>query len=321
MSKIENFLNNRKQYSEILNNPTYKMLFDKNSFKEPEVYSFNHNGMKLDTIFESAYEEDSRGYICHRLNLVHDEKYIGYLKVFYLPQDVFYKMNPDVLHFSNNIKGICCGLKTHPKEVDLGGNNYWKNLNQEEKEKTLSRLAMSINYALYTEIEKNPNNLSLEKRYQKILKIANNSNIKEQYDDFVNTHINKPIIEFSNIRTANKKNCQKNFSNTVKEYCIKNNIDFENFGAEDNSIDYQRQGLGQKMYTLMADWLALNGLKLYKGGTNDKSTPLWEKSMKENPDINVIEDENGKFFIDHTQKDLSYLLDNKNKKKIKNKPF
>ena len=40
-----------------------------------------------------------------------------------------------------------------------------------------------------------------------------------------------------------------------------------------------------------------------------------------NVDRNVVEDKDGKLYIDHTHKDLSYLLNNKNKKKIKNKPL
>ena len=96
MSEITEYLNNRKNISQILNNPTYKMIFNKEKFIEPEVYFFEHEGMNIDAIFEAAYEEDTRGYICHRLNLVHDKKYIGYLKVFYIPQDVFEKMNPDL---------------------------------------------------------------------------------------------------------------------------------------------------------------------------------------------------------------------------------
>lgn len=323
MSEITEYLNNRDKISEILNNPTYKMLFDKENFIEPEFYSFEHNGINIDAIFESAYEEDTRGYICHRINLVHDKKYIGYLKVFYIPKDVFDKMNPDVLHFSNNLNGNLCGLKTHPKEIDLGDNNYWSELTEQQKEKSLENLAMTISYNLYTKFKDNHDNLSQEERYQNILNIANkkNSKIKERYEYYINTYVDKPIIEFSNIREANKKNSQRHLSDTVKQYCLKNNIDFNNFGKEDNDIDYRRQGLGQKMYTLMADWLALNGLKLYKGGTNEMSTPLWEKTMKENPDINVVEDENGKLYIDHTHKDLSYLLKKEQKRKIKNKPF
>jgi hypothetical protein len=321
MSNITKFLHDRKSNFEILNNPTYKMLFDKNKFKTPSVHSFKHNNMNIDAIFESAYEEDIKGLVCHRIMLIHNKNPIGYLKTFYLPSYVNKKMNPDILHFLSNSKGHSFGLSTHPKNIKIsnGRNDFWINKNKDQKQATLESVAITISHSMYNKVIDNENNLTHNEIYKNLLKFVNsNKNIfKNQVEEYLNTHLDKPIIEFSKIKKSNEKMNQKYYSQEIKKYCKKNNIDFDNFGNQQNSTDYQRQGLGNKMYTLMADWMAINNLKLYKGGTNHLSEPLWEISMQNNPNINVVNDEN-RIYIDHSLKDLSYLY--KEKHKIKNKP-
>ena len=318
MSEVKDFLKTKKSISEILNNPTYGMLFNKKGFKTPPVYSFEHNNMNIDAVFETAYEEDVKGFICHRLNLIHENKPIGYLKVFYLEEEVFNRMNPDILHFMDNLNGNCIGLSTHPKNINTskGTDNYWVNKNEEEKQKTLESAALIFGNGIYQKIRKNEENLSQEKLYKEILDIANKKQ-KQYFEHYRKNHINKPIIEFSKIKSPNIKMNQRYWGEEIKEYCKERNIDIEKFGdVEHCDINYQRQGLAQKMYTLMADWLAANNLKLYRGGTNHMSTPLWEETMKSNPDINIIEQEE-KTYIDHTHKDISYL--NIPKEKIERK--
>ena len=322
MSEIKKFLTNRKDNSELINNPTYGMLFNKKGFKTPPVYSFEHNDMNIDAVFETAFEEDTKGFVSHRLNLIHDNKPIGYLKIYYLQEEVFDKMNPDILHFMDNLSSSnCLGLSTHPKVIDTsnGSNNFWINKNKEEKQKTLERSALAFGDNLYQKIKKNEKNLSQNELYEKILEVANSEHTKhkERFNNYKKDHIEKPLIEFSQIKSANMKMNQDNWGEEIKEYCKERNIDIEKFGdVEHCDINYQRQGLAQKMYTLMADWLAANNLKLYRGGTNHMSTPLWEETMKSNPDINIIEQEE-KTYIDHTHKDISYL--NIPKEKIERK--
>lgn len=67
----------------------------------------------------------------------------------------------------------------------------------------------------------------------------------------------------------------------------------------------------------MTDWLALNKLKLYKSGTNQMSTPLWKEAMKKTQNIKLVDSECT--HIDHTDKNLDYLINEKVKRKIKRK--
>lgn len=301
---------------EILKNPTYKILFDKKNFKTPEVYSFNHINMKIDTIFENSYEEDNKGYICHRLNLIHDKKAIGYIKVFYLKKETFDKMNPDIFHFMDNLKGHLFGLSTHPRKIDVNkDNNYWTKKSEIEKKKTLEKIGLTFSNEEYNYVCENKDNLSTEEMYQRLLKKANkNSLFKNQYQNYIENNIDKPVIEFSKIRGKNESMNQRFWSENIFKYCENKNISIEELTSTEIDINYRRKGLAQKMYILMADWLALNNLNLYKGGTNSMSEPLWTKSMKNNKEINVIE-KNNKIYIDHTNKDLSYLI--KKEKKLK----
>jgi hypothetical protein len=312
-------MSERDEVFKILNDPTYKMLFDKDKFKTPDVYSFEHQGMKIDAIFENSYEEDTRGYICHRLNLAHENSLIGYIKVFYLPKSTFEEMNPDIFHFLNNLKGHSFGLATHPKKLETsdGRNDFWHNKNDEDKQNTLGEIAISLDYGSYNFVCENKDNLTKEDMYERLLKNANSkrSNLKKQFDETIENNIDKPVIEFSKIKDVNDPMNQRYLAKSVMDYCSLKNVTTEEFcNSTETNTTYLRKGLAQKMYTLMADWMALNNLNLYKGGTNELSTPLWEKAMKKNPNIKIVEKDN-RVYIDHSKKDLSYLFKEKVKKR------
>ena len=124
------------------------------------------------------------------------------------------------------------------------------------------------------------------------------------------------LIEKNKIDLISAGNIEDNFA--VQKYLSERNISIERFTREDRGIDLQGIGLGKLMYKYMADWMALNNMRLHKGGTNEYSTPLWETSFKNDSRFNLVE-ENGKKFIDHRGMDLSYLQKPNASKKQKNK--
>lgn len=217
MSEIKEYLEKKVSVEEVINNPTYGMFFNKDKFKTPTVHSFEHDGMKIDAVFETAYEEDKKGYICHRLNLIHDKKAIEYLKVFYLPKEVYKKMNPDLIHAIGNLTGKSIHISVHPKYMffNNGKSGYWKYKNEEQKQKTLESLALYNNYNLYTIIKNNEENLSQDELYKKLLNIVNKktNTDKMEIQWLIDTHLDKPIIEFSKIKSSNQKMNQRFFGN------------------------------------------------------------------------------------------------------------
>jgi hypothetical protein len=314
MSK-EEFLREKKYRFDILNDPEYKMIFDKNIFNTPDVYSFQHCGLNIDAVFEDAYEEDNKGYICHRLSLINNDNLVGYLKVFYLPSETFKKMNPDIFHFLDNIKGHSFNLSTHPRKIDANTSisGYWKDKTDTEKQTTLENIGLSFSNNLYKSVLENKDDLTKDQMYKNLLNMANikTSQQKKQLDIYIKNYIDKPIVEFSKIKSATGDMCQTFWSKNIVKYCSIKNIDINTFGdVKELPFDYRRKGLAQKMYTLMADWLALNKLNLYKGGTNEMSSPLWDIAMKNNPQINV-DDDCDNTYINHMNKDLGYLTDKK----------
>ena len=234
-------------------------------------------------------------------------------------------MNPDIFHFLDNLKGHSFGLSTHPRKIDTnnGRNNFWNEKNENEKKKTLEQIGLTFGNSEYNYVCDNKDNLTTEAMYERLLKKANakQSIFKKQFESTLKTHVDKPIVEFSKIKDDTEKMNQRFWSESMIKYCDNKNISIEDFGKTNTyRPSYQRKGFAQKMYVLMADWLALNDLKLYKGGTNEMSTPLWEKAMKKNNEINIIEDGEEKY-IDHSGKDLGYLIKKeriiKNKKRLK----
>jgi hypothetical protein len=298
---------NINERMDILNNPIYKIKFNKNNFKSPDIFEFTHDGDKIKALFEPAYEEMVNGCICHRLNLINENSSVGYLKVFYLPKETFKDLFPDIIHWVNAYKGGTFGLNAHPKKMDTSDDKLWVDKTAKEKNDAILKIAMHISYGCYSEInEKIKNNsIDVEAEYQNLIKIMTIKHGKE-FRNFKKTRIDKPIIDFSRIRDKNEKMNQIHWSKEMKDYCEKEKTTLDNVSKEGN-ISFMRKGLGLKMYSLMSDWLALNNLPLCKGGTNEMSTPLWEKKIMKDPAFNCISDASG-MYIDHTQKDVSYLL-------------
>lgn len=302
---------NMHERFDITNSPTYGMIFDKLKFKTPNVHSFNHNGHNIDAVFETAYEEDERGYLSHRLSLIHKETPVGYIKVFYMPKETFDTLYPDILHWLDSCKGHSFGLGTHDKNRDLSDDdNYWNKKTIEQKKDTLLQIALNLNYNIYSNLNKkfdNNENVNLEKEYESFLKLANKK-YKDEFNKFKQQNIDKPIIDFSKIKEKQQKMNQLHWSTEIKNYCKNKNINFELLPeVKSDDISFIRTGLGQKMYLLMSDWLGLNNLPLCKGGTNDMSEPLWECKLKNNSSFNVVEDATGTY-IDHRTKNCSYLM-------------
>lgn len=309
---------------EIINNPTYGMTFSREKFSTPEVQSEVYRGHNIDIIFDPAYKETKDGYVCHKIVLANEDICAGCLKVFYLPQENKEKYFPDIAYYLS-AKGHSYGLSKIPKRVEVFPDSYnsWENKDREQKTRTLERIYMSISYGLYSEFNsrENKDSIDLDDEYRRVIKLMLRNRELSQKFKHINYYLDKPTIEFSSIRGAKGDvfqfgNIEDNFA--VQKYLSERNISIERFTREDRGIDLQGIGLGKLMYKYMADWMALNNMRLHKGGTNEYSTPLWETSFKNDSRFNLVE-ENGKKFIDHRGMDLSYLQKPNASKKQKNK--
>lgn len=321
---------NREDKFKMLNEKKYKIIFDEDSLIVPEPYSFIHNDKEYTALFSGVDEEDSRGYIVQQVVLLDDIKPVGYLKVFHIPDSSFDYLYPDVLCWLDGSRGRNMDLDRHPRSIDYNEHNIWENKSNSEKFETLKLFYISFDYSQYRQLEDNKvniDNIDYDKEYKEMIRIANTKYSKD-FKRYKDIH-KRAIVEFSRISDP-KNPIDANRFEFLEEYYKKrgvtteqvqktlDKIEEENLKNNTESPNYQRQGLGLKMYEIMSDYLGLNGIILSKGGTNEMSEPLWSEKISKSDKFNYTKDSISEH-IDHRSKDCSYLLKGQLKNQLKYK--
>jgi len=318
---------NNKEKINILNDHVYGMNFKKEQFKTPKELKFKHNNEEYTAIFDPAIEEDDKGFVVHNLSVVKDDLLVGYLRMFYLPEENLDKYYKDVFHFLN-MKGHSINIGASERKKVLSpdyGSYHEKTL--EQKQSTIEKIALSFNYNNYLNIRQKLEQINndkikekfLDSEYEKLLLIANEK-YKKDFESFKESYLNKPRTEFVKVRgnefdSVNDRGCKmylkhkKTLSN-LQNYCDRNNLTIDDLSRElgDNFL---HQGFGKKLYKLSADWMALNNLSLYRCDTNNLSEKLWDFAFdKDKKTFNNVK-QNKDEFLDHSKMNLDYLLNGK----------
>ena len=302
-----------EEVDEILNSPKYKMVFNESKLTNPEPYEFEHNGVTLTAIFEGVIEEDHKGNVVLRMNIANEGNGVGYIKVFYTPSETAKEIYPDVLHWISANKGCNLSLSRHPRDMDYDDSVPWEEKSVEEKQDVIKTFYNHFQYMKSSEFSKrieNGETIDYEKKYKEINKFAE-ERFESEYSKFIRT-LDMPIIEFSRIKKTDDRMTAD--SEAMEAYCKSKGVTLNQY-AESDDISYRGTGLAKKMYKLMSDYLAINGMVLRKGATNDLSEIIWEHKIKKDADFNYKEI-NGRPVIDNRNKDLSYLKSRLNKENI-----
>lgn len=299
--------------------------YNPNLFKTPDNYHFQHRGKNYCAIFDQCIEEDAKGYISHNITLINTDEQIavGYLKTFYLPNENLEHYYPNPLYFISTRSN--CELTRSPKLIENNKGCPWEDKTVDQKITTLRKLLFYIDKKSYEafiqDIQENKDTFDhhyLDKIYQAIANNLDKSDVIKSYQQFLSLHLDKPMPE--KIFIADKGDTgldELDFLQLPKlqEYADAESIDLHQL-VRTHTSSQRKQGLGEVLYKLTADWLAMNKLNLYIGGTNDNSDYFWDNHFKNNPQFQLKGAGAGRH-LNHQNSDLSYLF----KKQPKPKNF
>jgi hypothetical protein len=202
-------------------------------------YKTRH-GKKIEFKKTLDSESENRGYIVHRLDAFVGGIHAGYLKISYIPAELFTKFNPTIFHWMANFAGKTT-LIPYDKEL-----THYTEFDRKEKIRLLQYWSGS-----YSDINRDFSEFSdddltnmIQDIESRILKgqDRDTKNIKKKYDEFIEWHVDKPKVDFIDVRT--KESFNQNYT-------------------DDKPEDFRRQGIALALYQEGAKWMNSMGLRLY----------------------------------------------------------
>lgn len=215
--------------------------------KENEPIEF-----KIHEVSPSVKDNLNRGWIVHLIEAFVDGKEAGYIKISYIPDEVFDKEYPTVVQYLEKIRGNSLRLpKEHRLARDPSG--PWEYVSDK-----LDSFPLWVQvYAL--DLLDWPYDLSNDKEKLKatpeseLVKIKKNliktleKRHKKEFADFKKFHKGKPLVDYIRVEP-----------------------------------EFQRKRIGAALYEKAARWLAKRGLKLYASGLQSKQAQAaWDWMRKE----------------------------------------
>jgi len=326
--EINHLIDKIKDKESIVQDKQYKMNFNKDDFKTPEPYHFEHRGTNYVAIFDSGVEEDNKGFVVHNISLIDldNENIAGYMQMFYLPEENLNEYYPSIPYFLSTKQGQKNYLSKVPRVIDTSHNSPWEDKSLDEKIETMKNIFLYIDHNSYhhflEELDKNNiNEKYLDKLFQAVEENLNKTVHYNRFQSFKNTHLNKPMPEFIRVNNKGQKGLNLNlypYLTNLHKYMDENNISEQKIKSE-STVEYSKKGLGAKLYKFAADWLSHNKLSLYMGGTNEHSGFFWDSYFKNNSDFNIIETESGNKYLKHNPEDSDYLIFKRKNEGKKNK--
>lgn len=200
-------------------------------------------------------EKENRGFIVHRLDAYVDGIHAGYLKISYIPKELFKKFNPTVFHWMDNFGG----RTLIPFDNELA---HYTEFDRKEKIRLLqywrgSLKDMNRDYSEFSDDELTKMIQDLESR---ILKGQDREakQIKNEYDAFIERNVDKPKIDFIDVRTEESIN--------------------RNYKDDNTRVNFRRQGIALAMYQEGAKWMDSMGLRLYASTLQQpEAEAAWKK--------------------------------------------
>jgi len=200
-------------------------------------------------------EDENRGFVVHQLDAFVDGVHAGYLKISYIPSELFKKYNPTIFNWMANFSGKTT-IVPFGKEAE-----HYTNFTREEKTRLLKYWSGSISdlnrdFSEYSDEELTKIIQELESRILKG-KDQDIKNIKKDYNKFIDHHVDKPKVDFINVREKDSFN--RNYH-------------------DDAQADFRRQGIALALYQEGSKWMDNMGLRLYASSLQQpEAKAAWDK--------------------------------------------
>jgi len=208
--------------------------------------------------YNEDVEPENRGFVIDRIDAYQDGRHIGYLKISYVPKELFHKFFPSVLHFES----ILHGKNYIPYNIIRNGPpfQHWSKYDEETQRQMLASVMVS-HYWSKQGIAKTLPIDQVRALIRKFEREMAKSTRPGSYRDFYAHFVNKPFVDYIKVDSGDP-------------------FDAESFGRERDSEgeDMRRKGIGTTLYRAGAQWMKERGMKLHASGTqSDEAQAAWEK--------------------------------------------
>lgn len=217
-------------------------------------------------------ERENRGFVVHRLDAYVDGVHAGYLKISYIPSDLFKKFNPTIFHWMANFDGQTTII---PLDKEF---SHYTDFDRNEKIRLLKYWSGS-----YSDINRDFSKFSDDELTKMIRSIESQiakgrdpdaKHIKKRYDEFIAWHVDKPKVDYIDVKTKDSFN--------------------QNY-QDDTRADFRRQGIALAMYQEGAKWMDSMGLRLY---ASTLQQPEAEAAWKKMDRLGWVERDGERLYLD-----------------------